>query len=90
MATQNGSNKAPFLWTIIPVAALLTLLYVKVNHNTVQPHEQLAGDRPQAKVENVTAPHAAGDTLHHEAAADTSHAAPAAHEGAAHETGAHH
>ena len=51
MAQNHSSEKSPMLWTIIPFAVLLTLLFVSVNNNTVAPKAQLAGDFSDVKVE---------------------------------------
>jgi hypothetical protein len=71
MAQNHSSEKSPMLWTIIPFAVLLTLLFVSVNNNTVAPKAQLAGDFSDVKVELKDSTATEGDTLH-TAAADTS------------------
>lgn len=90
MAQNSASNKSPFLWLIGPVAVALTLMFTGINHATIQPQEQLSGERPVSP--KVEAPkhedhhdhNAAGDTLHHEASADTTHHEAAGHEEAHH------
>ena len=76
MAQNHSNESSPVLYTIIIAAALMTLLFVSVNHNTKSPKAQLAGD-----VSNVTVvvkdTTAQADTTH--ADADTSHTEPAAH-----------
>lgn len=69
MAQNNGTNNGPALWVIIPIAALLTLLFVKANHNTTARNEQLPGARPEEKKEVVVK-----DTLKVVTAPDTTHA----------------
>jgi len=77
MAAHSASKESSlFLWFIVPLAAMLTLLLVSVNHNTVPPKEVLDGTRimNEAPAPAATAP----------AAADTMHTAPAAKAPAAH------
>ena len=82
MASHSGKKESVlFLWIIVPVAVLLTLLLVRVNHNATPPKEVLGGDRP-ALTESAPAAAvpAVADTT--SAAADTTAAAapaPAAH-----------
>ncbi|MFN8700269.1 MAG: hypothetical protein ACK500_08580 [Flavobacteriales bacterium] len=82
MASHSGKKESVFfLWIIVPVAVLLTLLLVRVNHNATPPKEVLDGDRP-ALTESAPAASvpAVADTT--SAAADTTAAAapaPAAH-----------
>ncbi|MFN8777558.1 MAG: hypothetical protein ACK5XV_12430 [Flavobacteriales bacterium] len=78
MASQTGNKESViFLWTIVPLAAVLTLLFVRWNHNITQPKEMLTGDRPAQVVEMPAAPVApVADSL--AAPADSLSAAPAA------------
>ncbi len=76
MAQNHSTESSPVLYTIIIAAALMTLLFVSVNHNTKSPKAQLAGDVSHVTVV-VKDTTVQADTTH--AAADTSHAAPAAH-----------
>lgn len=47
MSQSSGSKESTFfLWTIVPVAAMLTLLFVSVNHHTVPNKEVLDGSHP--------------------------------------------
>ena len=76
MAQNHSKESSPVLYTIIIAAAMMTLLFVSVNHNTKSPKAELAGD-----VSNVTVvvkdTTAQADTTH--AAPDTTHAEPANH-----------
>ena len=60
-----------FLWFIIPFAAILTLVFVNINHNAAAPMTKLPGEVPAKEVEEVK-------HEDHKAAADTAaHAADA-------------
>lgn len=74
MAQNHSSEKSPMLWTIIPFAVLLTLLFVSVNNNTVAPKAQLAGDFSDVKVELKDSTATEGDTLHTAEADTAAHA----------------
>jgi hypothetical protein len=76
MAQNHSKESSPILYTIIIAAAMMTLLFVYVNHNTKSPKAQLAGDVSHVTVV-VKDTTAQADTTH--VAADTSHAEPAAH-----------
>jgi hypothetical protein len=83
MASYSGKKESVFfLWIIVPVAVLLTLLFVRVNHNATPPKEILDGNRP-ALTESAPAATmpAAADSA---AAADTTASEPAAPAPAAH------
>jgi hypothetical protein len=71
MANQHASEKAGLLWTIGPVAVLLTLLFVSVNNNTIGPKSRLMGDHGAT----VKKEHAVekSDTTHHEVKDTTTH-----------------
>jgi len=61
-----------FLWFIIPFAAILTLMFVNINHNAAAPMTKLPGEVPAKEVEEVK-------HEDHKAAADTAaHAAEGA------------
>jgi hypothetical protein len=88
MANHATQSSAKALYVIIPVAVGLTLLFVKVNHNTIHPYEQLSGARvvehkPVMKIKHAeptdTTHVVAADTLHAEPAAPAEHTAPAEH-----------
>ena len=65
-----------FLWFIIPLAAILTLMFVNINHHTAAPMTNLPGKVPAKEVEEVK-------HEDHKAAADTAaHAADSHAEGA--------
>lgn len=74
MAQNHSSEKSPMLWTIIPFAVLLTLLFVSVNNNTVAPKAQLAGDFSDVKVELKDTTATEGDTVHTAEADNAAHA----------------
>ncbi len=76
MASHSASKESSlFLWFIVPIAALLTLLFVSVNHNTVPPKEVLDGTRMRNE---VPAPAATMmTTLDTTAVADTTQVDPA-------------
>ena len=42
-----------FLWFIIPFAAILTLMFVSINHNAAAPMTKLPGEVPAKEVEEV-------------------------------------
>ncbi len=73
MAQNHSNESSPVLYTIIIAAAMMTLLFVSVNHNTKSPKAQLAGDVSHVTVV-VKDTTAQADTTH--TAADTSHAEP--------------
>jgi hypothetical protein len=54
-----------FLWFIIPFAAILTLMFVNINHNAAAPMTKLPGEVPAKEVEEVK-------HEDHKATADTS------------------
>jgi hypothetical protein len=51
MANNTQKESVFFLWLIVPIAVLLTLLFVQVNHNVAPVPEHLAGNIPAKKVE---------------------------------------
>lgn len=58
-----------FLWFIVPIAAILTLMFVNINHHAAAPMTKLPGNLPAKEVEEVK-------HEDHTAAADTTtHAA---------------
>jgi hypothetical protein len=71
MAQNHSSEKSPLLWLIIPIAVLLTLLFVSVNHNVVAPKPQLGGDFSEIKIEHKDSTATAPDSLHTAAPMDT-------------------
>jgi hypothetical protein len=84
MASHSGKKESVFfLWIITPVAVLLTLLFVRVNHSATPPKEILDGNRPAL---TESAPAAAVPAVADTAAAvaDTTAAVPAAPAPAAH------
>ena len=54
-----------FLWFIIPFAAILTLMFVSINHNAAAPMTKLPGEVPAKEVEEIK-------HEDHKATADTS------------------
>jgi len=51
MANNTQKESVFFLWLIVPIAVLLTLLFVQVNHNVAPQPAHLAGNIPAKKVE---------------------------------------
>jgi hypothetical protein len=51
MANNTQKESVFFLWLIVPIAVLLTLLFVQVNHNVAPLPNHLAGNIPAKKVE---------------------------------------
>ena len=70
-----------FLWLIVPIAAILTLMFVNINNNAAAPMTKLPGSVPAKEVEEVK-------HEDHKAAADTSAHAADAHAVDAHAEGA--
>ncbi len=73
--SQSDSPKQSslFLWFIIPLAAILTLMFVNINNNAAVPMTKLPGSIPAKEVEEVK-------HEDHKATADTTaHAAEGAH-----------
>ena len=88
MANQHASEKAGLLWTIGPVAVLLTLLFISVNNNTVGPKSRLMGDHGATeKKEHAVAK---SDTTHHESQDTTAHTGVIVEKPAPAEAPAHH
>ena len=79
-----------FLWFIIPFAAILTLMFVSINHNAAAPMTKLPGEVPAKEVEEVKHEDhkAAADTAKHAEGVKTEdvkvEAAPAEHVAPAH------
>ena len=63
--SDSPKQSSLFLWFIVPLAAILTLMFVNINHNTAAPMTNLPGAVPAKKVEEVK-------HEEHTAAADTS------------------
>lgn len=53
--SQSDSPKQSslFLWFIVPLAAILTLMFVNINHNVAAPMTKLPGEVPAKEVEEV-------------------------------------
>lgn len=67
--SDSPKQRSFFLWLIVPFAAILTLMFVNINHNIAAPQTELPGTVPAKEVEEVK-------QEDHKAAADTSaHAA---------------
>ena len=49
----NSEQSALLLWFIIPLAAILTLMFVNINHNAVAPMTKLDGKIPLKELEQV-------------------------------------
>ena len=78
MSHSDSPKQNPiFLWFIVPTAAILTLMFVSINHNAAAPMTKMPGTLPAKEVEEVK-------HEDHKAAADTTaHAAEGVkHEGA--------
>lgn len=54
-----------FLWLIVPLAAILTLMFVNINHNAAAPKTTLPGTVPAKEVEEVKHEEHAADTTAH-------------------------
>jgi hypothetical protein len=80
---NHSSTERTILWTIIPVAVALTLLFTSLNNRTELPRTSLPADLSAVKKKEmpVSAPathaadttHAPADTTHHEAPAEHAH-----------------
>ena len=70
MSHSDSPKQNPlFLWFIVPIAAILTLMFVNINHNAAAPMTKLPGNVPAKEVEEVKHEEhtAASDTLVHAA-----------------------
>jgi hypothetical protein len=89
--SDSPKQSSFFLWLIVPLAAILTLMFVNINNNAAVPMTKLPGSVPAKEVEEVkhedhkaaadTAAHAAEGVQVEEVKAD---AAPAEHKGKEH------
>ncbi len=62
MAHASGKKESTFfLWIIVPVAMLLTLLFVAVNNNATPPKEILDGTRAMTEHQMIESSH---DAIH--------------------------
>jgi hypothetical protein len=69
--SDSPKQSSFFLWLIVPLAAILTLMFVNINNNAAVPMTKLPGSVPAKEVEEVK-------HEDHKAAADTAaHAADA-------------
>ena len=74
--SDSPKQSSFFLWLIVPLAAILTLMFVNINNNAAVPMTKLPGSVPAKEVEEVK-------HEDHKAAADTAaHAEDAHAEGA--------
>jgi hypothetical protein len=74
--SDSPKQSSLFLWFIVPLAAILTLMFVNINHNVAAPMTKLPGEVPAKEVEEVK-------HEDHKAAADTAAHAADAHAHAA-------
>lgn len=75
--SDSPKQSSFFLWLIVPLAAILTLMFVNINNNAAVPMTKLPGSVPAKEVKEVK------HEDHKAAAADTTaHAADAHAEGA--------
>jgi hypothetical protein len=70
--SDSPKQSSLFLWFIVPIAAILTLMFVNINNNAAAPMTKLPGAVPAKEVEEVK-------HEDHKAAADTSAHATDAH-----------
>ena len=95
--SDSPKQSSFFLWLIVPIAAILTLLFVNINNNAAAPMTKLPGSVPAKEVEEVKHEDhkaAAADTTAHAADAHATEgvqveevkaeAAPAEHKGTEH------
>ena len=69
--SDSPKQSSLFLWFIVPIAAILTLMFVNINNNAAAPMTKLPGAVPAKEVEEVK-------HEDHKAASDTTaHAADA-------------
>lgn len=62
--SDSPKQSSFFLWLIVPLAAILTLMFVNINNNAAVPMTKLPGSVPAKEVEEVK-------HEDHKAAADT-------------------
>jgi hypothetical protein len=79
--SDSPKQSSFFLWLIVPLAAILTLMFVNINNNAAVPMTKLPGSVPAKEVEEVK-------HEDHKAAADTAAHATDAHAADAHAEGA--
>ena len=75
--SDSPKQSSLFLWFIVPLAAILTLMFVNINHNVAAPMTKLPGEVPAKEVEEVK-------HEDHKAATDTTAHAADAHAADAH------
>lgn len=51
--SDSPKQSSLFLWFIIPIAAILTLMFVNINNNAAAPMTKLPGTIPAKEVEEV-------------------------------------
>ena len=51
--SDSPKQSSLFLWFIVPLAAILTLMFVNINHNVAAPMTKLPGEVPAKEVEEV-------------------------------------
>ena len=78
--SDSPKQSSLFLWFIVPLAAILTLMFVNINHNVAAPMTKLPGEVPAKEVEEVKHEDhkAATDTTAHAADAHAADAVGAA------------
>jgi len=69
--SDSPKQSSLFLWFIVPIAAILTLMFVNINNNAAAPMTKLPGSVPAKEVEEVK------HEDHKTAADTTAHAADA-------------
>lgn len=79
--SDSPKQSSFFLWLIVPLAAILTLMFVNINNNAAAPMTTLPGSVPAKEVEEVK-------HEDHKAAADTTAHAEDAHAEDTHAEGA--
>ena len=66
--SDSPKQSSLFLWFIVPAAAILTLMFVNINHHAAAPMTELPGAVPAKEVEVVKhEEHTATDTTAHAA-----------------------
>ena len=97
--SDSPKQSSFFLWLIVPIAAILTLMFVNINNNAAAPMTKLPGAVPAKEVKEVkhedhkahadTAAHAADAHAVEGAKVEEvkAEAAPAEHKGAEHKAG---
>ncbi|MDP4630173.1 MAG: hypothetical protein NWS89_03445, partial [Flavobacteriales bacterium] len=51
--SDSPKQSSIFLWFIVPLAAILTLMFVNINNNAAVPMTKLPGSVPAKEVEEV-------------------------------------